>query len=353
MRRALTARVLLCMRSASISCIYFRLFVPCVAQTIMEDSASVVVESSHLPPTAGLGVDPVFCPGCSDEYQAPPSQSAPMLYGCSHTVCKACVDGRELGDAVGCAVCGKESGPPVVDAVLAGYCGKELAAPANASQTAVIGNSLVTCKRRRVDAASDSDPTSISDAALRATAAKCSDAAAVLLTRSETVAAAKQAMADLTTQACGDYSAAIDRLHADLDEHRRKHISEAKGLCKSRGKAMDAEVDELVVSASQLRTCAAMCDSVLCAADVGKRESTLAYAERAVAAFSGIVKYTVAARIELDMDAEVARNLLLQLSSVKEVVNKVLLVLQMCEDGFVTVFVSGRNICVSSAMYYA
>jgi len=320
----------------------------------MDDITSAAAESSCAPGLGCESVDPVFCPACSDEYQAPPSQSAPMLYACSHTVCKACVDAHELGYELGCAVCGKECGPPVVDVVLAGYCGEEQAAPANASQTSVIGNSsLVTCKRRRVDAACDSDPTSISDAALRATAAKCSDAAAVLLTRSETVAAAKQAMADLTTQACGDYSAAIDRLHADLDEHRRKHISEAKGLCKSRGKAMDAEVDELVVSASQLRTCAAMCDSALCAADVGKRESTLAYAERAVAAFSGIVKYTVAARIELDMDAEVARNLLLQLSSVKEVVNKVLLVLQMCEDGFVTVFVSGRNICVSSAMYYA
>ena len=272
--------------------------------------------AAEAPLSSLTDLDPLFCPACSDEYQALPSPSVPMLYSCSHNICKACVDARELGDELGCAVCGKVGEPPVVDVVLAGFCSdRKLRASGVEVPDAV---AEVVSAIAEADVSSGPGPT---NEELRALAARCRELAAALLKRSEAVTAAKKIMFERTEASCVQYTAAMDKLHADIDVHRTGMIAKANEMCQARCKTMDAEMRELTVSAGQLRTCAAICKSVK---DMSKKAETLAYADRALEAFSGLgAKSPASVRIELTVNEAVVAELLSKLTKMRDVVIEV------------------------------
>ena len=273
--------------------------------------------AAEAPLSSLTDLDPLFCPACSDEYQALPSPSVPMLYSCSHNICKACVDARELGDELGCAVCGKVGEPPVVDVVLAGFCSdRKLRASGVEVPDAV---AEVVSAIAEADVSSGPGPT---NEELRALAARCRELAAALLKRSEAVTAAKKIMLERTEASCEQYTAAMDKLHADIDVHRTGMIVKANEMCQARCKTMDAEMRELTVSAGQLRTCAAICKKSV--KDMSKKAETLAYADRALEAFSGLgAKSPASVRIELTVNEAVVAELLSKLTKMRDVVIEV------------------------------
>lgn len=73
------------------------------------------------------------------------------------------------------------------------------------------------------------------------------------------VAAVKAGMVTACAASVQQYLAAIDRLKAALDAHRDEYIRDALSLRDERVKTLDANAEELLVSAAQLRACGNMC----------------------------------------------------------------------------------------------
>ena len=221
------------------------------------------------------------CPTCSCTFRA--QLCTPMIYGCGHNACSVCLDARTSAGEPGCGVCGHDGGLPVVNTVLAQYC------------KAVQTQCPVTTLR----------PLAPIDPELHV---KCRDAADGMDTRCETISLAKEELIGSAVVAFDDFRVWVNRVHAQLDDHRRQHITEAKQMCKSTGKAMEAKVDELTVSASQLHVCAAVCDRVL-GGPTGRSScirDTLEYSRRAVAQLSELASAQSGdtVHMELTMDSD-------------------------------------------------
>jgi len=209
------------------------------------------------------------------------------------------VEARKSAGEPDCGVCGNDGGPPAVDDVLVGQCG------------AVQMQCLIAAPSTPVDSQSN---------------IQCCGAADGMDTLCETLATAKEELVGSAAVAYGDYRAWVNRVHAQLDEHRRRLITEARQMCKSTGKALEAEMDELVVSAGQLRVCAAVCDRTL-DGPTGRNNcmsDTLEYSRRAVAQLSELASaqsgYT--GHMELVVDADI-RAVLKQHAAVSAVVHQV------------------------------
>jgi len=90
---------------------------------------------------------------------------------------------------------------------------------------------------------------------------RCTEVADVLEARLNTVIANRKALTESLAIARDDYVAAIAKLHEGLEEHKHAVLSRAKDAHTVIIKNIESSVDERTITASQLRTCAAMCQS--------------------------------------------------------------------------------------------
>ena len=192
--------------------------------------------------------DPVCCPACADHFRGPHSDAAPMcLTACGHSLCKTCVEAVMLTPTPVCPVC-----CCVVDRTVPNI-GLALLAEAHIADQCGGGE-----ERDPLPAIGDQslDTTSMDAACgeeVQGMAAQCTDDAVRLLSAADDLLAFKAAMRDSTRAQCESFSAAIDRVKAALDAHRTAVIADVEMLCHNREKAVDGQVDALLVSGSQLR----------------------------------------------------------------------------------------------------
>jgi len=88
---------------------------------------------------------------------------------------------------------------------------------------------------------------------------RCSETIDVLVARLETVMRNKQTMIEGTARVCEEYPGEIARVHAALEERKRHVLAAATADHNAKGKDLEVSADGLLVTACQLRVCAAMC----------------------------------------------------------------------------------------------
>jgi len=173
------------------------------------------------------------CPACCDPYDA---SLPPMAFPCLHVVCRECVSSRELADELACPVCRRGDGPPALDADF-------LAAIEPGAELRL-------------------EPTDTA----RVVAAECRRVAATLAARGDAIAAEKATMDAEADAACHKFTRSVDAFIAQLAEHRYQKLAAMKAITRARAKALDAEADEMAVSAAQLEVRAAMVEAGRCPA---------------------------------------------------------------------------------------
>lgn len=114
------------------------------------------------------------------------------------------------------------------------------------------------------------------------TATRCTETIDVLTARLETVLRNKQTMIEGAARACDDYPGEIARVHTALDERKRQIVLAGTDANRTKGKTMEVKVDSLVVTSSQLRICAAMCQRAC-------PEGTLEYVQKIIDAASQLL----------------------------------------------------------------
>jgi len=151
-------------------------------------------------------------------------------------------------------------------------------------------------------------PSDDNDPELFSVGKRCAAAADLLLSRLEVATNAQSDMVECLEPTCGEYTAAIDKIHTAVDSVRRERLYEARDECGVHAKVMEAEVDALVITAKQLQACAAMCESGI----NGSGAALKLYTERLLVSFTSAVETTPAS---VHVTRSIAKDLLAGLSS--------------------------------------
>lgn len=69
------------------------------------ESVALLVMSGGVSAASNFTVQPLCCPPCGAGFRAPPSEHAPLTFGCGHTVCAACAEAVGLCDRPSCPIC--------------------------------------------------------------------------------------------------------------------------------------------------------------------------------------------------------------------------------------------------------
>ena len=141
-------------------------------------------------------------------------------------------------------------------------------------------------------------------------------ASADLLASAADEHAASQAMCDSVAASCVRLSENIDALHAALDKCRSQHIASAKAVCAQRVKALAAVIDELEVSAGQLRAGVALGEAALTCGDAAQMMRALECLEGMAALAAPMAARSIDTDIQLSFDV----------SSVQSVIDRLVIV---------------------------
>lgn len=153
----------------------------------------------------------------------------------------------------------------------------------------------------------DDDESSASDGpvtlvSLQRMVSRCISGSTAMMDAAATVTDAKAEMERRLKTSCDRLNAVVDDLKRLLDEHRASIIAEAHHLCNTRGKILDAQADELCVSASQLKAAGDMCESVMTCSDADTVSHAYEGAKR-IAGLSRVI--TEPLQLRVDAVAEV------------------------------------------------
>jgi DNA-binding beta-propeller fold protein YncE len=179
---------------------------------------------------------------------------APLLLDCAHTVCAACMEALSAVEPVCCPVCSS-----LTSGGAHNYAMAEVAEAAWAEETVETANSDVIMDpyRRRGDM-TEADPTCAALAdQLVLLLDRLSAASVALDTGSESMTGAK---ADLIAHAEASivrFNTVMDDVIVRVNEYRASTIATVQAVRDDRLKALEAQADELAVSAGQLEACVA------------------------------------------------------------------------------------------------
>jgi len=198
------------------------------------------------------------CPACKVHFRAPPSSQTPLLLECAHTVCSECIEALQTLEFLCCPVC-----DAVTSDCTHNYAMAEAAEAAWAEAAFNTGDGDVTTAAASVCADSvvqDEDvpmPGAYSGKALCALLDRLTAASTALQAGSERVSGTRAGLKAHVEASIVDFEATLDDVIAKVNEYRASTKAAVRAVCADRVKALEAQADELAVSAGQLTACVA------------------------------------------------------------------------------------------------
>lgn len=276
---------------------------------------------------------PVCCPGCGEHFRASPSESVPIAFSCGHSLCAPCADAILLTPVPTCIICNSLVQTSHVNLALAEFaevsyleqqqdCGE----PNRNLHTEMMGMATASgdagpTKRARVDDSTEQDvelppqgrsrglswESLIPDLVhhLRRVQAHCQRGATYCNQSVANLEEAKKRMISRKDASVASAASAVAAFKLELDAALNSAVFEANAICQERCKALDAQIDELMISSSQLGTASAMCEAQLTSDDPHAIERTLRSVQAASKLYTPFKGPRVSTMIELlcSMDA--------------------------------------------------
>ena len=192
---------------------------------------------------------PVLCPSCAEHFRAgdgasQPPRPVPHRLPCAHCICILCLDVLEMSEHLFCPVCARPALPHQADLALAAYA-EEVFSGASAEPAALNMHPLMVAGRL---------------SAMSSSSGTCLGKAECMSRDADILRAHEQQLEAQAAASAAEFACEIDTLHAALNACYKTRVKELDAVVAKRRKQLTACVEELEISASQLRTGAAMAD---------------------------------------------------------------------------------------------
>ena len=196
------------------------------------------------------------CPCCDAMFSMEEDAFPQLLHPCGHSVCDSCANAMTLVDEPVCLLCKKHIAHFDKNEGLAAF----LSASALQQSSETLMSSLSSCDSVEIET-KEEHPSPISVDYLRFAEKKCSASAEDLLRGVEVLQAARGRLLARKAASGASVKAAADEMKQAIDEHVRSTLETLEKEARAHVKAIDAQIDELSVSASQLLCAANMCSA--------------------------------------------------------------------------------------------
>jgi hypothetical protein len=211
-------------------------------------SAAAVIPTPSL---AALAAS-FHCPACTLHFRAPPSEMVPMLLACAHTICTACIEALSVVEPVYCPVCNA-----VTSGITQNFAMAEAAETVWTENTVETADIDVIMDRDAKRSKSDSDHYGDVADKLIPLLDRLAATSAALETGSEGMAVAKADLIAHVETSIARFHTLVDDVIEKANGYRATAVAVMRAVCDDRLKALEAQADELAVSAGQLAACVA------------------------------------------------------------------------------------------------
>jgi hypothetical protein len=209
------------------------------------------------------------CPTCKIPFRAHPSTAAPVVFNCGHSVCIECADAMAMCNPALCLVCREPILSRANNCALGSYAEETAMLATEMDADAEMGRASI--KRQRHDTDVPQDVASM-DAAqtLIPLIGVYAEVSNTLSTAVDGIVATKEQVIGNTFECVHRINATSESLLLVIETWRKRQLADLRDLCDERVKILEAQEDELTVSAGQLSACVALGQAALATGDASE-----------------------------------------------------------------------------------